>query len=237
MSPAPENNKEALLKQVFRQLAKALNLRHPDGGLIEAAFEKLDSGAAGHAPEDRREVLINTRFLKADSNITCAVSVFLHECAHKLTEGHGHDFVFFVTNLSLHFRADDFLSSDDGELYRQTLDAAKHKRLPLWHFTKLYDAQNIADWPWQVVGEWLAEAVQLAERVYYTTLTPAEIVEVAQQTAHELQLNTLRRTAPRSLRATLWQLTPREWLLACITSASVGGALVAGAGIALLIAN
>lgn len=47
MSTLATGNREALYKEIFKKLAEALDLRHPDRELIEAAFETLDSGAAG----------------------------------------------------------------------------------------------------------------------------------------------------------------------------------------------
>ncbi|WP_133716954.1 hypothetical protein [Methylocaldum gracile] len=221
--------REALLKEIFGELAKALDLRHDNGQSIEAAFEPLGGGAAGFAPRDRPEVLIDTYYLSPGAYLPRAISVYTHECAHKLTDGHAHDFVFFTLNLALHFRAEDFLSGRDGELYRQLLSASGHPRLPLWHFAKFYDGQDTTIWPWDTVGDWLAEGVRLARRVYQTDLTPQEIAELARETARNLRLDIVKSQAPRGWRAQLWRLTPEDWLRRCACAAIWGA--VAGAGI------
>jgi|GEM_PF-3446591 len=222
-------NRETVLKEIFKSLAKALDLRHSDGQLIEAIFEPLGGGVAGTAPKERPEVLIDTYYSTPDAYLPRAISVYTHECAHKLTDGHSHDFVFFTVNLALHFRAEDFLSSAAGELYQQMISATGHEQLPLWHFAKFYDGQDVTIWPWETVGEWLGEGVRLARRVYDTDLSPTEIAELARETAQNLRLDIIKSTAPRGWRAKLWRLTPKEWLQWCACTA-IWGAVAGSVG-------
>lgn len=56
------------------------------------------------------------------------LSLYMHESAHRLAPGHGHDAVFFALNLMMHLRA----------------DAAESN---IWHSVKLYDMQDESDLP------------------------------------------------------------------------------------------
>ncbi|GAC1609594.1 MAG: hypothetical protein NVS3B3_16500 [Aquirhabdus sp.] len=69
------------------------------------------------------------------------LAIYMHECAHRLAPGHGHDAVFFALNLMMHLRA----------------DAAESN---IWHSIKLYDIQDESDlvaafdWSYRIAHEY-----------------------------------------------------------------------------------
>lgn len=105
----PELLAEALTEELFNKI----NMQRIPVSIANISGNRLHGFCSGNEYTEQNEIVIASELLDVRSarlrsrQIEEITNVYLHECAHRLTQGHGHDAAFFCLNMVLHLRAEN----------------------------------------------------------------------------------------------------------------------------------
>ena len=102
---------ELLAEAINDDLFKRIKMQRIPVSISQISGNRLHGFCSGNEYTEQNEIVIASELFDVRSarlrsrQIEEIINVYIHECAHRLTQEHGHDAAFFCLNMVLHVRA------------------------------------------------------------------------------------------------------------------------------------